>query len=63
MASGSLERKIDVDPSSLALWMLVKGQGREIDDTDSETAKRYASLGTNSTAGAGCAVRGKQYNN
>jgi hypothetical protein len=27
MAPGFLERKVDVDPSSLALLMLVKGKG------------------------------------
>jgi hypothetical protein len=49
MVSGFLERKIDVDPSSLALLMLVKGQGCNDGNADPNKTARFVSMGTNTS--------------
>ena len=56
MVSGFPERKIDVDPSSLALLMLVKVQGCKDGTDDPKTTARFDSMCTNTPVDAGYAM-------
>ena len=56
MAPGFLELKIDVDPTSLALLMLVKVQGCKDGTDDPKTTARFDSMCTNTPVDAGCAM-------
>jgi hypothetical protein len=60
MVFGFPERKIDVDPSSLALLMLVKVQGCKDGTDDPKTTTRFDSMCTVTPVDAGDGLPEKQ---